>query len=167
LWTTTCPISGSCLSPACCQPFCLSSLCLLNIHVEISSLLLPPLLQCAYSTPPPLLCFSFQYLFYCSVFCCCCFVGQGGLSAQWAMLVYPMGGWGEYHVMLGAYLLVCRMSPKQAWSWHMVAQEPSCFLSVIWYGEDFHRLGVQGVEVLNLLGALFLRSVAPVCQQYF
>jgi hypothetical protein len=45
--------------------------------------------------------------------------------------------------------------------------ESSCFLSVTWHGEAFHRLGVQGVEVLILLGALFLPSVAPVSQQGF
>jgi hypothetical protein len=40
LWTATCPISGSNLSPNHCRPFCLSSLCLLKVHMEISSLLL-------------------------------------------------------------------------------------------------------------------------------
>jgi hypothetical protein len=67
-------------------------------------------------------------------------------------------------VMLGSHLLVCRMSPKEVWSQHLVAQEPSCFLSVTWYGEAFHRLGFR---VLHLLGALFLPSVAPASQQYF
>jgi hypothetical protein len=42
---------------------------------------------------------------------------------------------GEYHVMLGAHLLVWQMSLKQVWSWHLVAREPSCFLSVMWYGK--------------------------------
>jgi hypothetical protein len=46
------------------------------------------------------------------------------------------------------------------WWW----SELSCFLSVMWYGETFHRLGVQGVEVLILLGALYLPSVAPASQ---
>jgi hypothetical protein len=71
-------------------------------------------------------------------------------------------------VLHTAYLLTCwSASPKQVRSWHLVVQEPSCFLSVMWYGETFHRLGVQGVEVLILLGALFLPSVAPVSQQDF
>jgi hypothetical protein len=30
------------------------------------------------------------------------------------------------------------------------------FLSVTWYGEAFHGLGVQGFKVLILVGALFL-----------
>jgi hypothetical protein len=42
LWTATCPISGSGLSPTHYQSFCLSSICLLKVHTEVSSLLLPP-----------------------------------------------------------------------------------------------------------------------------
>jgi hypothetical protein len=70
-------------------------------------------------------------------------------------------------MMLGAYLLVCRMSPKQVWSQHLVVWQPSCFLSVMWHGEAFHRLGVLDVEVLILLASLFLPSVAPVFQLCF
>jgi hypothetical protein len=40
-------------------------------------------------------------------------------------------------------------------------------LSVRWHGEAFYGLGLQGVEVLILLGALFLPSVALVSQQGF
>jgi hypothetical protein len=58
------------------------------------------------------------------------------------------------------------MSPKQIWSQHLVAQEPSCFFSVTWLGEALYKLGVQGVNVLIPLGA-FLPSVAPVSQQDF
>jgi hypothetical protein len=43
-----------------------------------------------------------------------------------------------------------------------VVWEPSCFLSVTWWGEALYGLGVQGVDVLVLLGALFLPSVALV-----
>jgi hypothetical protein len=49
------------------------------------------------------------------------------------------------------------------WQWW----EPSCFLGVMWCGEAFHRLAVQSVEVLILLGALFLPSVASASQQCF
>jgi hypothetical protein len=42
------------------------------------------------------------------------------------MLVYPR----EYRVLPGAHLLVCWLSPKQVWSQHLAACEPSCFLSV-------------------------------------
>jgi hypothetical protein len=70
-------------------------------------------------------------------------------------------------MMIGAHLLVCQMSPKQVWSWFLVVQQSSCFLSVMQHGETFHGLGVQGVNVLILLGALFLPCVAPVSQQDF
>jgi hypothetical protein len=67
-----------------------------------------------------------------------------------------------------ASLLTCwSASPKQIWSWLLVAWEPSYFLSVTWHGEAFYRLGVQGVEVLILLGALFLPSMAVASQQNF
>jgi hypothetical protein len=69
--------------------------------------------------------------------------------------------------MLGAHLLVCRMSSKQVWSRHLAVWEPSCFLSVMWHGESLYRLGVQGEVVLIFLGALFLPSVAPASQQDF
>jgi hypothetical protein len=41
------------------------------------------------------------------------------------------------------------------------------FLSVMWYGEAFLRLGVQAVKGLILVGALFLPSVAPTSQGDF
>jgi hypothetical protein len=37
----------------------------------------------------------------------------------------------------------------------------------MWCGKALYGLGVQGVEVLILLGALFLPSVAPLSQQDF
>jgi hypothetical protein len=58
------------------------------------------------------------------------------------------------------------MSHKQVWGQQWQWQ-PTCFLSVTWCEEAFYRLGVQGVEVLILLGALFPPSVAPVSQQGF
>jgi hypothetical protein len=59
------------------------------------------------------------------------------------------------------------MSPKQVWSWCLVAQQPSCVLTVMWWGEALYGIEVQGVEVLILLDALFLPSVAPASQQDF
>jgi hypothetical protein len=61
-----------------------------------------PILWCAYNTPTPLLCVSFQFVFIIQFF----FVGWGlvcpesysGLSQSWL---------GEYCMMLGAHLLVC------------------------------------------------------------
>jgi hypothetical protein len=46
-----------------------------------------------------------------------------------------------------------------AWGW-----QPACFLSVLWHGEDFHRLGVQGAKVSTLPGASPPPSVAPASQ---
>jgi hypothetical protein len=77
LWTDICPISGSNLSPSHCRPFCLSSICLMKFAWR-SAPCSSPLLLFAYSTPPPLLCVSFQFLVYCSVF----FLQGGGQSAQ-------------------------------------------------------------------------------------
>jgi hypothetical protein len=70
-------------------------------------------------------------------------------------------------MMLGAHPLVCQMFPKKAWSWHLAAWEPSCFLSVTWCGKALDGLGVQSVHILILLGASFLPSVAPASQQNF
>jgi hypothetical protein len=78
-----------------------------------------PLLWCTYSTLPPLLHVSFQFLIYCSVFF---FSGGGGkvVSLPRELCWFIPGGLGEYRVMLGAHLLVCWMSPKQIWSQHLV-----------------------------------------------
>jgi hypothetical protein len=82
---------GSSLSPALYQPFYLSTFCLLNVPMEISSLL-SLLLWCACSTPPLLLHVLFQFLFYYSF----CFLQDGGgQSVQGAMLVFPRGGCGS------------------------------------------------------------------------
>jgi hypothetical protein len=59
------------------------------------------------------------------------------------------------------------MSPNQVWSQHLAVQQPPDFLSVMWHGEAFHRLGAQDVEVLILLSALFLPHVAPASQGGF
>jgi hypothetical protein len=166
LWTVICPLSGSSLSPTHCWPFCLSSLCLLKVHMEISSLLLPsspvclqhPAPSAACSISAPFLLFSFVFFFFCRVW---------GQSVQEAMLVYPRGGCGNNMCHLFAHFLARWMSPKKVWSWCLVAQESSCFLSVMWYGEALYGLGVQGVKVLILLGAFLLPSVAPASQQDF
>jgi hypothetical protein len=75
-------------------------------------------------------------------------------------------------MMLGAHLFgllnvsqafLSWQQQRRRWQWW----QPTSFLSVMWCGEAFYGLGVQGVEVLILLGALFLPSVAPVSQQGF
>jgi hypothetical protein len=59
------------------------------------------------------------------------------------------------------------MSPKQLWSWHLVAQQPSCFLSLTWHGGALYGLGVQHVKVLIRFYVFLLPSVSPVSQQDF
>jgi hypothetical protein len=74
-------------------------------------------------------------------------------------------------MLYAAYLLTCwSASPKQAWSWHLVAWEPSCFLNATWHGEVLDRLGVRGFGVLLIPGGFFLfllPSVAPASQEDF
>jgi hypothetical protein len=54
------------------------------------------------------------------------------------------------------YLLTCwSASPKQVWSQHLVAWEPSCFLSTMWHGEVLYGLGIWGFGILLLLGGIF------------
>jgi hypothetical protein len=93
---------------------------------------------------------------------------QGGQSAQGAMLVFPLGvavGILHYAWCSPVWSAECLPSRFGAgfWQWW----EPSCFLSVMWCGEAFYRLGVQGVKVLILLGALFLPSVASGLSKIF
>jgi hypothetical protein len=70
-------------------------------------------------------------------------------------------------VMLGAHLLVCQslLSRFRAGVWQHGSSP--VFFSVPCHGETLSGLGVQGVEVLILLAALFPPSVAPVSPQVF
>jgi hypothetical protein len=80
------------------------SVCLLIVHMEISSLPLPPSLVCfqcfCFS-----LCTSFQFVVYCSgVLFVCLFVCRGGFSLPKEQCWFIPGGLGEYHEMLGTHL---------------------------------------------------------------
>jgi hypothetical protein len=57
------------------------------------------------------------------------------------------------------------MSPKQLWGQHLATWAPFSFLSVTWHG-GLYGLGVQGVEVLIFLGALFLPSGSSVSTRF-
>jgi hypothetical protein len=62
LWTATCSISESGLSPACCQPFCLSNICLLKVVQRSAPCSLT--FSETLTTPCPLCCmFIFSFLF--------------------------------------------------------------------------------------------------------
>jgi hypothetical protein len=71
-----------------------------------------PPLWCTQNTLPSLLCVPF--LLFTFFFC-----RARGQSVQGATLVYPNGGCGNTTCCLFAHLLVCWMSPKQVWSWHL------------------------------------------------
>jgi hypothetical protein len=73
LWSTTCPTSGSGLSPAHCQPFCLSSICLMKVCAEITSL------------PNPLLWFTFRVSALSAV---CWFFPGGWENNAWCLSVW-------------------------------------------------------------------------------
>jgi hypothetical protein len=76
LWTATCPILGSDLSPASCWPFCLSSLCLLKVCLEIGFLPLPPYLVLLQHPSPSAVClFSVPCLLFSFCFVLFCFAG--------------------------------------------------------------------------------------------
>jgi hypothetical protein len=101
LWIVTCPISGSGLSPACCWHFCLSSHCLLKF-TQRSATCPYPFSSALSEFLLSLLCASFQFIVYYSVFffywrgVSVCPVGYAGLSQGWL---------GEYCLTLGTNLL--------------------------------------------------------------
>jgi hypothetical protein len=124
---------------------------------------LSPLLWCAQCTLPPLLHVVFSSLFIIQVFVCVC-VGWGVRLSRGLCWLTPGVAVG---IPCAAYLLTCwPASPKQIWSWCLVAWEPSCFLSVIWHGEALYRLGIQGVRVLLLLGVFPARCVSSISARF-
>jgi hypothetical protein len=165
LWSATCPTSGSGLSPAHRWSSCLSSLCLLKVQAEITPCSSP--FSCALSEfLLLLLCACFQFFDYCSWFFVFFFL-QGGQSAQGLRWFIPGLAGGipcdSWHSPVwSTECLPSRFGDGVWWQ-----EQPSNFLSITWYGKTFYRLGVQGVEVLILLGALSVPSVAPASQQSF
>jgi hypothetical protein len=149
-------------SPAHCWPFCLSSLCLLKVHVEISSLFLhPSMVHSEHPAPSTACSFSVSCLLFSFFF----FFAGWGQSLQGVCWFIPgVAVWIPH----SAYLLYCwSVSPKQVWSQHLVAWEPSCFLSLMWHGLALYQLEVQSVRVLMLLGGFVLPNVATASQQNF
>jgi hypothetical protein len=110
-----------------------------------------PLLWCTQSTLPPLLHVPFLFLVYYSVFFF--FFAGWGQSLQGVCWFIPgVAVWIPH----SAYLLTCwSASPKQVWTWCLVAREPSCFLSILWSGEALYSLVVDGIRVLLLLAGFF------------
>jgi hypothetical protein len=99
-------------------------------------------------TPCPLCCVSFTVpclsfsFFWGGVFFFFCSVGVSlSRSLCWFLPGVAVG------IPHATYLLTWwSVFPKQVWSRHLAAQEPSCFLSVTWHGEALYQLGVQGVK---------------------
>jgi hypothetical protein len=125
---------------------------LLKVLMESSSLLHPPSPMSLDHPAPSAVC-DFQFIIYYSVFFCVAGVNLSrGLC--WFIPGVAVG------VPCAAYLLSCwSASTKQVWNWHLAVQDHSWFLSVIWHREALCRLGVQGVEVLLLLGVFFFCQV--------
>jgi hypothetical protein len=166
LLTSICPVLSSSLSPTCCCPSYHSSLCSLKVRVEISSLPLPLSPMC--TAPCPLCCifllsslFIIQFLF---IYFFCGTV-ESVCAGELCWFIPGVVVW----IPCDTYLLPCWSAgclPRQVWNHCLVAQEPSCFLSLMWHRETLHGLGVQGVIVLILLGAFFPAKCAPSSQQY-
>jgi hypothetical protein len=147
---------------ACCWPSCLSS----HLFTDSSYgdyLLTPPAFspvhfQMSHSLFCVLVFSSLFIVQFCFVLFC---------FLQWEVSLPRGHGWGNNTWPLGLPVWSAKCLPSKfgagGWQW----QQPTCFLSVTWHGEVFHRLGVQDVEVLILLGTLFLPSVAPMSQQGF
>jgi hypothetical protein len=97
LWTTICLISSSGLSLARYQPVSFQPLFTESLHGD--QLLVSPHFSDALRAHPPLLCVSFQFLFYCSVFFVFFFFfcRARGPSAQGAMLIYSRVTGGILH----------------------------------------------------------------------
>jgi hypothetical protein len=117
--------------------------------------LAPPPFSGALSTTLSLCCvlvfsslFSVQFFFS-------FFVGRAVSLPRVLCWFIPGVAGGISHGALCSPVLYAECLPSRfgagVWQWW----EPSCFISVMWYGEAFHRLGVQGVEVLIPLAALF------------
>jgi hypothetical protein len=162
LWTAICPISGSSSSLAYCQPsnfpgfvywkFTWSSAPFLSSPLfstaeacqpstfpsfvywksaRKSAICPSPLLQCTQSTLPSLLCVLFSSLFIIQGFFVWFFCRAVVILSRGLCWFIPGVG-----TLCATYLLTCwSASPKQVWSQCLVAQEPSCFLSVKWLGE--------------------------------
>jgi hypothetical protein len=82
---------------------------------------------------PHLMHVPFQFLGYYSVFLFICFCAAGvRLSSGLCWFIPGVA----VEIPCATYLLTCwSASPKHFWSWHLAPWEPSCFLSVTWYGE--------------------------------
>jgi hypothetical protein len=128
--------------------------------MEISSLPLPPpLVQLQHFYP---LCFVLVFsLLFIVQFFCLFFSGDVSLPRGLCWFIPGVAGGGCSPVW-SVECLPGRFGACDWWWW-----QPSCVLSWMWHVEALYGLGVQGVKVLILFGALFPPIVGLVSQQCF
>jgi hypothetical protein len=95
---------------------------------------------------------------------------------QWSYVVLVSAYHGR-HVLLHLFwvivLLVCwcaggpvgRQWPGRMAGWLPAGRQPACSFIVLWHGEAFHGLGVQGAEISAFPCALPQPIMSPVSQQ--
>jgi hypothetical protein len=106
--------------------------------------------------PHPLCCMSFSVPCLLSTFFCVC----GGVRLSSGLCRFIP--WVAVGILHFTYLFTCcSASPKQVWSWCLVVQEPSYFLSLAWHGEDLYGVGVRVLEFCFFLVGVFFE----VCLQ--
>jgi hypothetical protein len=141
------------------QPLFTESLC-------GDQLLDSPLFSCELSATLPLLLYaSFQFIVYYSVFL---FLFLQGVSLPRGLCWFIPGVVGG--ILHDAWRLPvwsAKYLPSRFGAGVWQQWQLSCFLSITWHGEVFCGLGVQGVKVLILLGALLPPSVSPASQKGF
>jgi hypothetical protein len=162
LWTATCPILGSGLSPTWCRPFAFPAFAYWKF-AWISNPYLSSFSGVLSATQSFCCVLVFSSLFIVQIF----FYGGVCQSTQGLFWFIPEVAGGIPHDTRCSPVWSAECLPSMFGDGVWQRRQLSCFLSVMWYGEAFHGLGIQGVKVLTLLGAVFLPSVAPASQQGF
>jgi hypothetical protein len=145
-------------------PLCLFSVCLLTFQWRSSPCFSPSSPMCFQSSQPLCCVLVFSSLIIVQLFFFFFFFVVGSVNLLrglwWFIPVVARG------ILCDAWSSpVCIPSRFGASVWQ--PQQPTYFLSVMWYGEAFYGLGVQGVKVLICFCVLFPPSVVPVPQQDF
>jgi hypothetical protein len=115
----------------------------------------PPPLSGAQGALPSLLhVFLFIYFFPAVYYSVCFFLlffppGWGSVC-PWDYADLVQGCLWEFCVLLSSLGGLCL--PKQSGNWHLAAREPSCFLHLMWSGDDMCRLRVWRSQSFSLLG---------------
>jgi hypothetical protein len=104
-------------------------------------------------------------------FCCCLFSLffplfslDGGQSIHGVMLIWPRVVCGSTTCQL-AHLVVC--SSRAGRSWHLVVQEPSWFLHLMWSGDAIRGLGVWRSWGFDSSLVFPVRCISSVCLGFY